>query len=168
LAYAVIVVLYASIGVLAAVGSVTIGRKYFSTRGEQAFYALFLIPIAGFYLAFTAYFGRPEAWTLELGAVLFFSAFGLAGVRFPLALALGYLLHGLWDLGHELQASWLAELAGGAERLTEVPMAYGVFCVAFDVALAWYAMRRRGDWNAVWTATGVPRAATAGTTRPRE
>jgi hypothetical protein len=166
LAYAVIVVLYASIGVLAAVGSVTIARKYFSPRGEQAFYALFLIPIAGFYLAFTAYFGRPEPWPLELGAVLFFSALGLAGVRFPLALALGYLLHGLWDLGHELQAPWLAEFAGGAERLTEVPMAYGVFCVAFDVAVAWYAVRRRGDWNTVWA--GVPRAAAAGTTRPRE
>jgi len=53
----VIVGLYISIGAMSAAGSVYIARSIFSAKAEQIFFGLFLIPIAGFYLAFTAYFG---------------------------------------------------------------------------------------------------------------
>jgi hypothetical protein len=47
----VIVVLYITIGVMSAAGSVYIAKSIFSTKVEQIFFGLFLIPIAGFYLA---------------------------------------------------------------------------------------------------------------------
>jgi len=65
---------------------------------------MFLIMIAGFYLAFAAYFGVGTAWRLETAVVLAFAAIGIAGVRLPFALIIGYPLHGLWDVLHELQA----------------------------------------------------------------
>jgi hypothetical protein len=52
MAFLVIIFLYVSIGFLAAAGSVCISRKLFSLKAEQIFFALFLIAIAGFYLAF--------------------------------------------------------------------------------------------------------------------
>ena len=57
----VIIVFYAGIGLLAAAGSIFISQKIFSARGQQIFFALFFVAIAGFYLAFTAYFGRLKS-----------------------------------------------------------------------------------------------------------
>ena len=100
----VIVALYITIGVMSAAGSVYISKSIFSAKLEQIFFGLFLIPIAGFYLAFTAYFGDKDAWRLEATAVAVFTVFGLVGVRVPFALIVGYLLHGLWDVVHEFNA----------------------------------------------------------------
>ena len=49
----VIVALYVTIGVMSAAGSVYIAKSIFNPKAEQIFFGLFLIPIAGFYLAFT-------------------------------------------------------------------------------------------------------------------
>ena len=65
---------------------------------------MFLIMIAAFYLAFAAYFGVVSAWRLETAVVVAFVAIALPGASLPFALILGYALHGLWDLLHELQA----------------------------------------------------------------
>ena len=65
---------------------------------------MFLIMIAAFYLAFAAYFGMATAWRVETAVVVAFVAIAVLGVRLPLALIVGYPLHGLWDLLHELQA----------------------------------------------------------------
>jgi hypothetical protein len=54
LGFVVIVILYATIGFLAAAGAIVIARKVFATKAEQIFYAMFLIMIAALYLAFTA------------------------------------------------------------------------------------------------------------------
>jgi hypothetical protein len=77
----VIVALYVTIGVMSAAGSVYIAKSIFSAKVEQIFFGLFLIPIAGFYLAFTAYFGDKDAWRLEATAVAVFALFSLVGVR---------------------------------------------------------------------------------------
>ena len=61
MALLVIIVLYVVIGLMSAAGSVFISKKLFSAKVEQIFFALFLIAIAGFYLAFTAYFGDEGA-----------------------------------------------------------------------------------------------------------
>jgi len=53
----VIAIEYAVIGLMAAAGAIFTIRKVFSPKAEQIFYAMFLMMIAGFYLAFTAYFG---------------------------------------------------------------------------------------------------------------
>ena len=131
----VIVLLYASVGVLAALGSITLGRKLFTPGGEQLFYGLFLAAIAAFYLAFAAYFGAASSWPVEAGAVAVFALLGLAGTRLPAALVLGYSLHGLWDLLHEWHAHAGAVIVD-PERLTPIPLGYGAFCLAFDLAIA--------------------------------
>ena len=95
MALSVILVLYFSIGVLAAAGSIFISQKLFSAKAEQIFFALFLVAIAAFYLAFTAYFGNQGAWRLEIGAVILFAVFGILGLRLPVVLIIGYCLHGM-------------------------------------------------------------------------
>ncbi len=146
LGFVVIVVLYAVIGLMAAAGTICIARKLLAPKAEQIFYALFLIMIAAFYLAFAAYFGAATAWRLEAAVVLVFVAISLLGARLSFALILGYSLHGLWDLLHELHAH------GGHSgfepgQLTAIPLAYGLFCAAFDFYMAAYFHRRRIEWS---------------------
>ena len=159
----VIVALYISIGVMSAAGSVYIAKSIFRAKVEQIFFGLFLIPIAGFYLAFTAHFGEKDAWQLEATAVAVFTGFGLVGVRVPLALIVGYLLHGLWDAVHEFNAHAGGSLLG-PRQTTAVPLAYGFFCATYDVLMATYFYTRRNHWHAAWSgrAWSLPRkAATA-------
>lgn len=147
--FAVILVLYVSVGVMATIGSIVVSQKLFGPRAEQVFYAGFLVAIAAFYLAFTAYFGAHAAWSLESGAVLAFTALAVIGARVPMALIIGYLLHGFWDGVHELQAhSTLAAFEPG--RSTDVPLAYGAFCATFDLGIAAYFWTRRKAWSAAW------------------
>ena len=151
LGFFVIVILYAVVGLMAAAGAISITRKILGPRAEQVFYGIFLILVAAFYLAFVAYFGNAAAWQAETATVVVFAVIGLFGVRLPVALIVGYPLHGLWDLVHELQAhgAWSVFEPG---QLTAVPLAYGVFCAAFDACIAAYAFTRRAEWGAAWTA----------------
>ena len=155
LGFVVIVILYAVIGLMAAAGAIFITRKIFGPRAEEAFYGLFLIVIAAFYLAFVAYFGNATAWRAETAALVVFALIGLFGVRLPIALVVGYPLHGLWDLLHELQAQG-ALSAFEPGQLTSIPLAYGVFCAVFDVCIAGYSYGRRAEWSAAWTAPPQP------------
>ena len=149
LGFLVIVILYATIGLLAAVGTATVTRKILRPRAEQIFYGLFLALIAAFYLAFVAYFGNLAAWRMETVAVVLFVLIGLFGMRLPIALVIGYPLHALWDLTHELQAQ--GAISGyDLGQLTAIPLAYGVFCAVFDVYIAGYAWSRRAEWAAAW------------------
>ena len=146
MALAAILIWYLVIGVLAAIGSVTVSRSRFSPRVEHRLFALLLIPIAAMYLVFVAYFGdystlRPEALGVGVFAVL-----GLLGLRFAALLVLGYALHGGWDLVHEIWVR-LGAGAGGARPLTDIPLAYGVFCVAYDWCMAAYFYTRRSAWR---------------------
>jgi hypothetical protein len=152
--FIVIVALYIAIGVMSAAGSVYISQSILSAKAEQIFFGLFLIPIAGFYLAFTAYFGDKDAWQLEATAVAVFAVFGHVGVRVSIVLIAGYLLHGLWDAVHEFNAH-----AGGSllspRRTTSVPLAYGFFCATYDFLMATYFYTRRNHWHAAWRAVAV-------------
>src|SRR5215467_3372619 len=149
MAFTTIITFYAGIGLLAAAGSIFISQKLFSARGQQIFFALFFIAIAGFYLAFTAYFENQEAWRLETGAVIVFTVFGILGLRFPVALIIGYSLHGVWDIVHEIHA-FGGVSPFGAGKMTELPLAYAPFCAAFDWCIATYVYIRRREWNAAW------------------
>ena len=146
--FLVIVILYAVIGLLAAAGAIVTVRKFLAPKWEQVFYGIFLVLIAAFYLAFAAYFGAERAFRLEIVAVIVFAAIGLFGARLPVALMVGYPLHGLWDLAHELQAQGFS--AFGLGQLTAIPLAYGVFCAAFDFYMAGYFHTRRLEWEAAW------------------
>lgn len=142
---AVILLLYASVGVFAVVGSAVLTQRYLPARWEQAFYGAFLVAIGAFYLAFIAYFRAEQAWTVEVSAIALFCLLGLAGMKWRLLLIAGYVLHGLWDLVHELQAlGGVALFEAGS--LTAIPLAYGVFCGTFDLGVAIYAVMRREAW----------------------
>jgi len=149
LGFVVIAILYIVIGVMAATGTICIFRKIFTPKSEQIFYAMFLALVAGFYLAFVAYFGAASAWPLEGTAVVAFVAIALLGVRLPFALIVGYSLHGLWDFLHELQAHG-GHSAFASGQLTAIPLAYGFFCAAFDFYMAVYFYRRHVEWSAAW------------------
>jgi hypothetical protein len=143
--FAVIVILYATLGLLATAGAVVVSQRLFPGRSEQTFYGLLLVPIAGFYLAFMAYF-RHASWNTELLAVAVFSLLGILGTRSAAVLILAYPLHGIWDFLHELSAHTGYDVLG-PEQFTKVPLAYGVFCAVFDIAIAVYFVRRRGIWR---------------------
>ena len=147
LGFVVIMILYAVIGLMAAAGTISITRKLLAPKTEQIFYAMFLIMIAAFYLAFAAYFGVASAWRVETAVVMAFVVIGLLGVRLPFALIVGYSLHGLWDLLHELQAHG-AYSAFEPGQLTPIPLAYGVFCATFDFCMAAYFYTRRAERSA--------------------
>src|SRR5580765_9115494 len=151
MALSVIIVLYVFVGILAAAGSIFISQKLFSAKAEEIFFALFLVAIAGFYLAFTAYFGDQRASRLAIGAVIVFAVFGILGLRLPVVLIIGYCLHGFWDVLHEVHA-FAGVSPFGAHELTELPLAYGAFCAAFDWCVAGYFYTRRREWNAAWKA----------------
>ena len=154
MALSIIIVLYATIGLMSAAGSVFISQKIFSPKAEQIFFALFLIPIAGFYLAFTAYFGNDAAWRYEIAGVIAFTVLGLLGLRVSAVLIIGYLLHGLWDAVHEIHAHGGADVFG-ALRTSEIPLAYGVFCATYDWCMAAYFYTRRAAWSAGWIQGGM-------------
>ena len=151
MALSVIMILSVVIGLMSAAGSVFIAQKLFSAKAEQTFFALFLILIAGFYLTFTAYFGDEGAWRFETGGVMAFALLGLLGVRVPVMLIVGYFMHGLWDVLHEIHAHGGGDLFG-APQATQLPLAYGAFCATYDWCMAAYFYTRGGQWNAAWAA----------------
>src|SRR5258705_10893056 len=90
LGFLVIVVLYATIGLLAAAGAISITRKIFGPRAEQVFYGLLLVFIAAFYLAFVAYFGNPAAWRAGTGAGRLFTLLAAFRLGLPRRLITGH------------------------------------------------------------------------------
>lgn len=145
--FAVIIILYAVIGLLAAAGLAVVSQKLFRGSSEQIFYGVFLAPIAGFYLAFAAYFGDASSWSTELLAVFAFSLLGVLGTRYAALLILGYCLHGVWDALHELSAHTGYSVLR-PEQFTTIPLAYGTFCAVLDAAISVYFVRRRRSWSA--------------------
>ena len=146
MALAAILLWYIGIGVLAAVGAVMISRARFSPRFEHIFFALLLIPIAAIYLAFVAYFGDHSGLRLEAYAVALFAVLGVLGLRLPALLLLGYALHGAWDLFHEVLL-YPGPASAGFRSVTAIPLAYGVFCAAFDWCMAAYFYTRLAAWR---------------------
>ncbi len=151
MALSVIIILYISIGVVSAIGSIAISKKMFSAKAEQMFFGIFLVLIAVIYLAFTAYFGSGNAWRIEGVAVIIFAVLGILGMRIPVILLLGYALHGVWDLLHELQVHAGVEI-DATGTLSDIPLAYGFFCATYDWCMAAYFYTRRDSWNAAWRA----------------
>ena len=153
-ALTIIMVWYVIIGALASAGSMYLSQRFVPVKHEATLYGSFLIAIAAFYLACTAYFGDAAAWRLEASAVLAFAIMGGIGTRVPVVLMAGYALHGGWDLLHEVQAHLQVDLFGG-RAATRIPLAYGAFCTTFDWAMVVYFWHRRRHWAASWNTTSV-------------
>jgi hypothetical protein len=140
----VVLVLYTVVGFIGAIGSIVIFRRLFQGRWEQLFWAAFLVLIAAFYLSFAAYSGASaDAWQTEFIFVAVILVCGAAGLFYRPAIALGYIMHGLWDLSHSLSGSSLWDLP-----LTEIPLGYGIFCLTYDLTVAGYLMFSDTAWNA--------------------
>src|SRR6266446_6098146 len=139
----ILAMLYAVIGLLGAIGSILVFRRIFQGRWEQIFWASFLVVIAAFYLSFAAYFGAsPHAWQSELVGVAVFLVCAVAGLFSRSAIAVGYVMHGLWDLSHCLSGSSLAGLS-----ITDIPLGYGIFCSTFDFVVAYYLIISDTAWH---------------------
>jgi hypothetical protein len=140
----VVVILYATIGLLGAAGSIFIFRGMFQGRWELIFWAAFLVAIASFYLGFSAYFGvSSHAWQTEIVGVVVFVTCAAIGLFTRSAIAVGYVLHGLWDLTHSVSGSSLSGLS-----LTDIPLGYGIFCSTYDLTVACYLLRGDTAWRA--------------------
>jgi hypothetical protein len=139
----VVAMLYVVVGLLGAIGSILIFRRIFQGRWEQIFWASFLVVIAAFYLSFAAYFrASTHAWQTEVVGAAVFLVCALIGMFFRPAVAVGYVMHGLWDLSHELSGSSLAGLS-----ITEIPLGYGIFCSTYDFVVACYLMISDTVWH---------------------
>jgi hypothetical protein len=150
MALGVIFLVYFGIGILAALGVIVITRKQVTPSREPVVYGLVLIPIAAIYLAFSAYFEASAGWRNEGLAVGVFALLGLVGIRLPLVLILAYILHGAWDVLHEVTTLTGAPQAASS-TLTAIPLAYGAFCAAYDWFSAGYFYTRRAHWVAART-----------------
>ena len=140
----IVAMLYAVIGLLGAIGSILVFRRIFHGRWEQIFWACFLVVIAGFYLSFAAYFeASSHAWQTEVVGVAVFLFCAVGGLLSRSAIALGYVMHGLWDLSHCLSGSSLAGLS-----ITEIPLGYGIFCSTYDFVVAGYLAISDTAWHA--------------------
>jgi hypothetical protein len=138
----IIALLYVVVGLLGAIGSILIFRRMFQGRWEQIFWTSFLVVIAAFYLSFAAYFGASSyAWQTEVIGVAIFLAFAVGGLFSRSAIAIGYVMHGLWDLSHCLSGSSLAGLS-----MTEIPLGYGIFCSTYDFTVACYLIMSDTAW----------------------
>ena len=105
--------------------------------------ASFLIVIAAFYLSFAAYFGASiHAWQTEVVGVVVFFFCAVVGLFYRPAIAVGYVMHGLWDLSHSLSGTSLAGLS-----MTEIPLGYGIFCLTYDFTVACYLMTSDTAWQ---------------------
>ena len=139
----VVATLYTVIDVLGAVGSILVFRRIFQGRWEQIFWTSFLFVIAAFYLSFAAYFGAAaHAWRTEIVGVAVFLVFAVGGLFSRSAIAIGYVVHGLWDLTHCLSGSSLAGLS-----MTETPLGYGIFCSTYDFVIASYLILSGSAWH---------------------
>ena len=132
----IVAFLYVVIGLLGAIGSILMFRQIFQGRWEQIFWSLFLVVIAAFYLSFAAYFMAPtHAWQTELVGVTVFLGCALVGLFSRFIIAVGYVMHGLWDLFHCSSGSSFAGMS-----MTETPLGYGIFCSTYDLVVACYLM----------------------------
>lgn len=139
----VIFLLYFVIGLLSAIGSILVFRRVFQGRWEQIFWALFLVAIAAFYLSFAAYSeASTHAWQTEVIAVAVFVACAVGGLFFRPAIAVGYVMHGLWDLSHSLSGASFAGVS-----ITDIPLGYGIFCSTYDFVVAGYLMISDTAWR---------------------
>jgi hypothetical protein len=139
----VVALLYLVIGLLSAIGSIFVFRRMFQGRWEQIFWACFLVVIAAFYLSFAAYFAAPpHAWRTELIGVAIFLVCALCGLFSRAAIAVGYVMHGLWDLSHSLSGSSFAGMS-----ITDIPLGYGIFCSTYDFVVAGYLMISDTAWR---------------------
>lgn len=93
----------------------------------RRYYALGLVVAAVIYVLFAIFSGAPVWLGIELGGVALFGALAWMGLRFSAAwLAIGWLVHPLWDGGLHLSGPGLGV----------APLWYVLACLSFDLLVA--------------------------------
>ena len=107
---------------------------YISTRSllsgaetkPEVFNPLILVGMALIYVVFAAFDQRKNPLRIEFFGLLIFSAIAVAAALwFPMALGVGLVLHGIWDIAHHPNAI-----------NTKVPAWYPPLCAVYDFLLA--------------------------------
>ena len=120
-------------------------QKFIRPRNQKMYFCLSLIPIALFYVGFSYYYGNLAALYAEIVAVIIFVVFALLGqLMATRIIAYGYILHGIWDLLHEMF------IAGFGVDIpwSEVPPGYAAFCLVYDLIIAAYVFKNWQAWDA--------------------
>lgn len=139
---AVVFLLYIIVGLLAGVGSVLVVPRMLLGGGNR-YSEVFLVIVAAFYLSFAAYFGATDhAWNTELIGVAVFLVCATGGAFSRPAIALGYILHSIWDLSHSLSGT-----SFGGLSLTDIPLGYGIFCATYDFTVSYYFIKCGDSWR---------------------
>src|SRR5262249_1190762 len=95
-------------------------------------------------LCFAAYSGASiDAWQTEVLGVAVFLVCAVAGLFYRSAIAVGYVMHGLWDLSHCLSGTSLAGLS-----MTDIPLGSRICCSTFDFVVAGYLVTSDTVWHA--------------------
>lgn len=139
--------LYALLGAALAAAFVLVLARL-GPRLERLAWALLLVVAALIYVGFALRRPGGSEWLLlELGGVVLFSLFAVAGVaRSPLFLSAGWVLHVAWDVG-------LHGLSG--ESAAFVPGWYPALCIGYDLVVGLYILRRHGAWRVVEAASAA-------------
>ncbi len=132
------ILVFSSVGLIAAAATAYIARRVFLGWYGRIYWAGMLIAIAALYMGFAAWFqASPEAWTTELIGIAVFVTVAAVGAFSAPSLALGYLMHGLWDVAHSLYGTTIL-----GHVASDIPLGYDMFCLGYDLTaaayLAWY------------------------------
>ncbi|WP_101759023.1 DUF6010 family protein [Oceanicoccus sp. KOV_DT_Chl] len=127
-----ITAIFLLLGVIAATPLLVLSSRL-NYKSMQDLLGLCLVIAAVIYLIFSLIWGNVSWFFIELSGVAIYATFyWLANKHSVIWLAVGWLLHPLWDVGLHLFG------AGGAIA----PAAYVVACMAFDIIIAWYIFYR--------------------------
>lgn len=114
----------------AALALITIGISlYIPEDIFYPFFALLLTFAAGVYAGFAIVDkDHYQEYKLQVLFSLIFIALAVLGIwKLPLLIAVGWAIHGLWDLLHHLR-----------QLKTETGRSYPLFCLSYDFIVAWY------------------------------
>ena len=130
-------VLWLVLGLFFGAALIMYARKY-RAKGEKIILAKALIVAAIIYVLFAIIWGNTTWMVIEIIGVPTYGLFAWAAMRYSSYwLAIGWLLHPLWD-------AWLHLLGPGK---TVAPAWYAIACITFDILVAGYIFYRAKYWR---------------------
>lgn len=131
--------LWLLLGLLLGAALIVYARSY-RAKGEKILLAKALVIAAIIYVLFAIIWGNTTWLLIEIIGVPIYGVFAWAAMRYTAYwLAIGWLLHPLWDV-------WLHLLGPG---YLVAPEWYATACITFDILIACYIFYRAKYWQQV-------------------
>jgi len=112
--------------------------RSYRARGERKILAIALVIAAIIYVIFAVIWGDVLWVIIELAGVPIYGVFAWAAIRYSAYwLALGWLLHPIWDVA--------LHLSGPGNMVA--PEWYTIGCITFDILVAGYVFTRVSYWQ---------------------